>query len=320
MKTLCCALALALLCLTLAPAALAEVTMRELGTILIGDSKRIYQKAPRNVRAKGVSDFVQVAGRDAIRITLRYQDAAHRDDWVRAGRAGTAQRYELAEKKSKWMRAGRVYWQRLSVFIPQGTRVLELAHLTDLKRRTPDGLGHSPVVSISLTNSHLRLRHLIGRPMDCVTGIEPGGGTNGYCNHDTEFVNLAPISAVSGRWVEIVYRTDWQNDASGRFHLWMDGQLKVGLAGISANGGKTIESKFGLYRLWFKTRGRPAPDVTVYFTDVGRAKTCNGLKLANCSRLEADVARLGYFGTGRRWTTREREKDRWLAAGRPILR
>jgi len=304
----------------LATSALADVKIRDVNQILIGDSKRIYQFSPRNVRKRDVSKFVNVDGRDAIGITLRYADKGHKNDWVRAGKVGTAQRYEIAEKKSKWMKAGNVYWQRMSVYIPRGTRVLELAHLTDLKVRSKDDIRHNPVISISLDKSHLRVRHLVGRPMDCVTGLEKGGGTNGYCNHDTEFVRLVPTSKITGRWVELVYRTDWQDGASGRFHMWIDGELKLGLSGVTAHDGKSIESKFGLYRLWFKQRGTPAPDLTVYFTDVGRGKTCDKIALENCEAFEADTQRLGYFGVGNRWTTREREKDKWLASGRPILR
>ncbi len=290
---------------------------RDYNQVLVGDSVGKFQASDRNIRNKAALGFVELdGGAVAARILVRYEDEGHRDDWYWNDKPGVQQRFELAERRSFSMKPGKTYWLRMSVFIPRNVVVSRLDQLvlTDLKpwvgRRLFD-----PVLNIKLGDRYFQVDHLIGRQHECVHGFSEGGAENTVCDSSKEQLFIKPIAEVQDRWVNLVYRFHWANDDTGRFHLWMDDELMMGLAGDSLHGADFVANKFGIYRGFYGSQGEPQPKANIYFAGVGRSETCGGLGLDTCDALEADVERIETPGVIGRNYVNDNSMSEYLAAG-----
>jgi hypothetical protein len=275
---------------------------RNYDQVLTADSVGKYGPSERNIRNPAALGFVDLDdGLAAARILTRYEDEGHPDDWFWNDEPGVQQRFELTEARSFSMRPGRTYWLRMSVFIPADVVVSSRDQLvlSDLKPRIGNAL-FDPVLNIKLGDRYLQVDHLVGRIHECVNGYSEGGRENTHCDSSKEQLFIAPTADVRDRWVNLVYRFHWADDDSGRFHLWMDDTLMIGIAGNSTHGADYVQNKFGIYRGFYGSQGQPQADAGIYFAGIGRSESCEELGLTNCAALEADVERIetpGVLGT-----------------------
>lgn len=294
---------------------------RNVDQILLGDSPGNFVLAERNVGNSGALGFIELdGGYVAARIRVLYEDEGHRDDWFWNDDPGVQQRFELAEERSFSMRPGETWWLRMSVFIPGDVFVANRDQLvlSDLKPRTDRALL-DPLLNIKLGDRYFQIDHLIGRPYTCAHGYSEGGHENTVCDQSKEQAFIAPTGDVRDRWINLVYRFRWADDDSGRFHLWVDDELVMGMAGVSSHGGQIIQNKFGIYRGFYGSQGTPQPPARIYFAGVGRAETCAGIGLQNCAALEADLERIETPGVIGRNYVEDTALTDYLAAGGEVM-
>ncbi|SFT38401.1 Polysaccharide lyase [Pseudovibrio denitrificans] len=286
-----------------------------LSDIFIGGHGSRYEQAERNIKNPRALELVPLAdGSAAARVAVNYEDKGHPDDWLELKQPGMTQRYELTEKRKLFQRPGKTYWHRISIFIPAGTHIKD--HVT-LFGMHPWGktIGLDPVFYLMIAHDWLRFQHTLDESFKCVVGPSWRGGDVSYCDADITIERLKPVYKITGKWITLVSRVYW-GSKQGTYHLWMNNELVLGVKGPT-HPPRTISigNKFGVLRGYYETLGTPSPDLSIYFSKIGRAKDCKSLELLNCAQFEADIKTFGKFTVHSTKKLITREMSKYLKKG-----
>ena len=289
-------LRLAIVILMLFPLLVGETAtaQTEVRAILGGEIKRSFEAAQEvNVRHQDAITQVRVAGVDAVRLRLEYDWAGGDLDWMRLGKPGFAQRLQFREKSSSQMRSGRDYWYTASFFLPKSLRTVRghTLSLMDFKHHIGKN-GSVPTVQFAIANDgNFTVLESLSSAWRCGSYLNVKGGQTAACNRTETIGVLGPQRQYSGRWVHVVTRSRWSNGPDGLFYLWIDGRPVFAATGNTLQGTTNVEFKFGPYRHHMSKD--PGP-VEVYYSNVRRAETCEGLQVVDCSSIGASVPRSGF--------------------------
>ena len=242
----------------------------------------------RNIDRKDILSFVEKAGRNSAKFTVKYSHEGHRLDWKRWGEPGFAQRFQILLKKKHDAKYGEEYWYSLSYFLedrnltPGGGHQLSLFDLKYRKDCSEVGVG----INMSLRNSKFMLDFVTDQPPKKIKG-EAGDGFD-TPHYILEFDESAFKAPLHGRWVDIIMNVKWE-DEKGHFRMWVDNELVVNYdkGPVAVGVGEQFSFKFGPYRNHMP-KDKAWGDVELYYTDIGMAKTCEEL-VSNCKELTSAV-------------------------------
>jgi len=268
-------------------------------SILIGDAAGRYEPNNRNIDSENAFRLVELDGRTAGRISLSLSDGGHPGDWQRNGRPGYGQRVEFSESIAGSQRIGRDYWTHAAIYIPQGTTSRDQLSLLNWKEVIGNGTrGSFHTLAIRRDNGvvSLKFNHVMNEPWRCLDMIDASGQGNSACEGNDVNVILGPIGRFTGRWLEVVTFANWNNDGTGQFHMWIDGRKMMGLVGNTSHDAESILFKFGAYRIGLNEGPSPA-EVTVFYSDVGRASDCESVVQEGCSKYQSERSIMGVSET-----------------------
>ena len=92
----------------------------------------------RNIDRPDILSFVEKAGRNSAKFSVKYSYKGHKLDWKRWGEPGFAQRFQILLKKEHDAKYGEEYWYSLSYFLEDRNLTPGEGHqlsLCDLKYR-----------------------------------------------------------------------------------------------------------------------------------------------------------------------------------------
>ena len=117
----------------------------------------------RNIDRTDILSFVQKAGRNSAKFSVKYSHKGHKLDWERWGEPGFAQRFQILLKKKHDAKYGEENWYSLSYFLedrnltPGGGHQLSLFDLKYRKDCSEVGVG----INMSLRNNKFMLDFII---------------------------------------------------------------------------------------------------------------------------------------------------------------
>ena len=242
----------------------------------------------RNIDRTDILSFVEKAGRNSAKFSVKYSHKGHKLDWERWGEPGFAQRFQILLKKKHDAKYGEEYWYSLSYFLedrnltPGGGHQLSLFDLKYRKDCSEVGVG----INMSLRNSKFMLDFVTDQPPEKIKG-EAGDGFD-TPHYILEFDESAFKAPLYGRWVDIIMNVKWENE-HGHFRMWIDNELVVNYdkGPVAVGIGEQFSFKFGPYRNHMP-KGKAWGDVELHYSDIGMAKTCEEL-IGNCEKLTSAV-------------------------------
>lgn len=243
--------------------------------------------------------FVTKEGREAVNFLMTYDDIGPDSDWKRLGTDGFAQRTQFMFARNRLTQKNSDKWYRLSYFLEgnnhtpnegatEGLHQLSIFDLKLKSRRDSDlGVGFN----------YSSRANEVG--FDFLQDAEGTKDTHG----GVEYLAFPRLqfrldeqqfgTDFNNRWVDIVVNIKWSSQ--GHTRIWVDGQLVTSLA-YGPHGGKETRQygfKFGPYRNYMPY-GRRAPDINIYYSDVGVADSCEKL-LDNCDALKKQITKHEYL-------------------------
>lgn len=252
------------------------------------DAKGLFKSAYSSVDPRKSVSIQEFAGRKAAKIDLRYEWKGGPLDWKRFGKAGYAQRSQFNEKEPHRMLPNKDYWYTISVFIPSDLEEVKApVSLFDFKHVVDDN-GSVPTMQFKLfpegeVPSGLAFETVLKGEWTCGTYRNAEGGKTPVCNRTEQHGYVGKQADVSGRWLEMVAHLRWAKE-DGLVNIWFDGKPVYGVTGDTLKSGKFVQFKFGPYRI--EMQGDPGP-VTLYYSQVARAGTCEALGVEGCDNLYA---------------------------------
>ena len=243
----------------------------------------------RNIDRTDILSFVEKAGRNSAKFSVKYSHKGHKLDWERWGEPGFAQRFQILLKKKHDAKYGEEYWYSLSYFLEDRNLTPGEGHqlsLFDLKYRkdcSEVGVG----INMSLRDSKFMLDFVTDQTPEKIKG-EAGDGFD-TPHYILEFDESAFKAPLHGRWVDIIMNVKWENE-NGHFRMWIDNELVVNYdkGPVAVGIGEQFSFKFGPYRNHMP-KGKAWGDVEIHYSDIGMAKTCEEL-VGNCEELTSAVA------------------------------
>lgn len=280
--------------------------------IMSAEAKGIYVSAYSSVSPKKSVSVQEIAGRKALKIDLRYEWKGGPLDWNRLGTPGYAQRSQFYEHERKRMGPGKDYWYTISVYIPPEMETVKTyLQLFDMKH-VIDENGSVPAMQFVLFPEGMEFQTSLEGKWTCGTYKNAEGGKTPICNRLERFGTIGTQAELSGRWLEMVAHFRWDNE-DGLVNIWFDGKPVYAAKGDTLKGAKFVQFKFGPYRLEMK--GDPGP-VTLYYSHVARAKTCEALEVEGCDGLYAMEVPEGLQNLTRVGGNMFKELDEMRAQGR----
>lgn len=263
---------------------------RGVNSILGGQIVNGVQPNDTNIRKPGTIQQVEIEGRQAIRMVVKFEDEGGALDWNRMGTPGQAQRIQFHERRpGKVMKLGGEYWYRVSFYLERfPSTSSQIVSLFDLKPvyRAPSGRTHpaSPIFGSEVKRGSFQIFDSIGSKYQCGEYENANGSYNMACDRVINNAVLGGQSSFSGRWVDVVFHVRWANDETGIFRYWVDGRNRFSYQGNTARGANTFEFKFGPYRHHMVGA---QPPLAVSFSSIVRASSCEQLGISECSQLAA---------------------------------
>ena len=267
--------------------------MQQLATVMHnGLEKKMVLHMNNAIDAKELK-FVNKDGRNAILIELTYEDEGAQSDWRRFGKPGFAQRVQIKLSDLFAIQKGEERWYKLSYYL-EGDNITpnegngNAAHqlsLFDLKIQSRPYNDIGVGFGYAMRNNQFSFDFIQDTP----------GKKVRYAGHNVyefprNFFYLDPTSSGNtyhDRWVDVVLNIKWSEDGFTR--VWADNELVIN-AHSAPLGGKPTKQysfKFGPYRNDMPPNRR-APDVRVYYADIGLEETCDKL-LPNCDDLMSQI-------------------------------
>ena len=101
--------------------------------------------------------------------------------------------------------------------------------------------------------------------------------TSGYTNN---YILLIPRSELKGKWHQIEVNVGWSRNSDGFFKVWVNGEQKANYTGRTITANEAI-FRYGIYRSfisrYISRYGNPVPTQIVYYSNIRRASTRDGL-------------------------------------------
>lgn len=178
-------------------------------------------------------------------------------------RSGSRERSEIATDKNY---QNSEYWYGWSIFVPKDHINIWPVNLTLGQFYNIDGSIDSATCSSFMFQNSAGLGALRGgltidRQYRCTT---------------QEYVNILTDEELIGRWNKIEVHAKWSSSDDGIFEVYANEKLKYSFKGRTTEG-SGVFLKYGIYRSWIKRYLGPVPTQIVYYSNVKRAKTREGL-------------------------------------------
>ncbi len=264
---------------------------KNLKTIMDSKTANLMDWVDRNVKKDDTLVFDKFHGRDAVKITLSYDDKGHPKDWGRDMGFGKAQRIQIQEKQwKKEMLDGKEYWYKVSMFIP--SNIGSPNHTTsffDLKPRYNGSQG-APAFAFNITQGRMSLQVDNGEWLCWMRNYE-NASSNKECSFENNFsVEFENDKRFRDKWLDVVMQI---NMVKGKeiFRIWINEELLISYAGDINPLNEELGFKWGLYRNGIQ---KEIHDETAYYSDIQRASSCSKLKV-NCEKFLNDFSGLGAF-------------------------
>lgn len=297
-----------------------QLPNQNISQIIVSKDKGAYKFVERNVSKRKAFAMVQHDGRPAARIKLSTEMGGARDDWYRDGISGYGQRFEYGERKERAQKFNSEIWTTVKFWLPKDTVSKEQATILDFKE-IRNGQTFGPLLNLAIRDdgdgSILKIKHQF-EGNDCIIGRD-GAGENSFCDKIDLNLTIGPIKNFTGRWVSFVSRAIWSNDENGAYDAWIDGRKVMGYRGNTSFGADRVAFKFGLYRIGLNKIVDPK-DITIYFSNVGTAGTCEELVVQNCAALSKTINTLGYPNAPRIFRYKVNQKTEFLESGGTVLK
>jgi len=238
--------------------------------------------------------FVRKDNRDAILIDLTYEDEGGKSDWRRFGEPGFAQRVQIKLSDLFAVKKGEERWYKLSYYL-EGDNL------------TPNEGNNNTAHQLSLFDLKIQAHSYkdIGVGFNYAKRSEQNFSFDFIQDTEGEQTLYAGLiqyefpryffylnSAASSkpyhdRWVDVVLNIKWSDN--GYTRVWLDNELIINAAWAPLGGKPTKQYsfKFGPYRNHMPPNRR-APDIRVYYADVGLEESCEAL-LPNCENLKKQI-------------------------------
>jgi len=293
---------------------------KDISSIMVGDAKSGYKFDERNVSHNEAFKMIEHQGLYSANFKLGMNMKGVKDDWVRNGVTGYAQRFEYGEQKQYTQKFDKEIWTRIVFWLPEDTVSKDQTTLFDLKEiRNNQQFG--PLLNLAIRDegkgSILKIKHNFDKN-DCVIGKD-GDGENSFCDKIDVNIIIGPIKKFTNRWVNFVSRAIWSNQDKGAYDAWIDDKKIIRYRGKTSFGADTISFKFGLYRIGLNKTKNPK-DIEIYFTKVGTAGKCNELELTNCDYFKKNLQLDGYPNVQRVFRIDVNEKKEFLYSGGKVIK
>ena len=254
---------------------------KNLKTIMDSKTANLMDWVDRNVKKDDTLVFDKFHGRDAVKITLSYDDKGHPKDWGRDMGFGKAQRIQIQEKQwKKEMLDGKEYWYKVSMFIP--SNIGSPNHTTsfyDLKPRYNGSQG-APAFSFNITNGRLSLQVDNGEWLCWMRNYE-NASSNKECSFENNFSvagDINPLNEELGfKWG--LYRNGIKKEIQDETAYYSDIQRASSCSKLKVNCEKFLNDFSGLGAFTAKKivlaklkviNGKPERN----WTTICRGKTC----------------------------------------------
>lgn len=193
------------------------------------------------------------------RFEVRPGDCSANEGWSDC--ANDRERSELSEA-TKSTGAGQEWWYGWSLYVP-------------------DGYVNVYPAKVALGQFHQDKSHPVWMFQNSDGGYHLDDQVVGSTRR---YYELVSESELRGKWHRIEVHARWSRGQDGFFRVWVDGKHKVDVAGPTMSA-RAVYFKYGLYRSFLsrykQAKGVDAvPAQTVYYANVRRAKTREGLAAA----------------------------------------
>ena len=244
-----------------------------------------------SIKNKERIEFGEFFGRDAVRMTVNYDDGGHPGDWKRISDTKPhAQRIQIAEREhTHEMLDGKEYWYKFSMFVPKetGSRYHTVS-LWDLKARKNGGQN-----SISFAMNIVKGRFMIFSETGDLVCYN--ANLEKQCAMNQAYTAEYHKNPVTNRWVDLVMQIRL-NKGDELFRLWVDDNLIFSTTNDLSPWNDSLGFKFGPYRHHMEPNpGRPDDD-TVYYADMNRGSSCAEVD-DECSKKINDYSGNAVFGS-----------------------
>lgn len=262
-----------------------------LKTIMPAKLAGSMQFSMRSIKNKERIEFDEFHGRDAVKMTVNYDDGGHPGDWRRMSDSKPhAQRIQIQEReRTHEMMDGKEYWYKMSVFIPEGTGSrYHTVSLWDLKPRR-NGAQDGPSFTMSITEGRFMLFSESGKYVCFRANLQE------MCAFQDTYAAQFGKHNLTNRWVDLVMQIKLVKGEE-LFRLWADDRLVFSHVTDLSPWNDRLGFKFGPYRHHMEPNpGRPDDD-TIYYADINRSNSCEGVD-DNCDTKMNDYSGDAVFGS-----------------------
>lgn len=262
--------------------------------ILVGDQIETYFPHGRNVPGAPLR-IVQHAGRNALNVKLRISDGGGVGDWDRDGQPGSAQRIEFGPDANRFAQEYDTgYWMRVSVYIPEDFEVDNRLTLSDFKSKDGSALSYLHTLQFQRWGNEVVLAldtYADAHDLKCFDILDLAGNQGAECqgSHTVYLLAGSTVPLPLGQWMDVVMFSKLGNP-DGEFHIWLNGEKKLGIKGNTSHWFKQVSWKAGFYRNGMQEPGnkQPTQDLNAYISHIGASKDCKKLEIPGplCSTME----------------------------------
>lgn len=240
-----------------------------LKSIMPGKLAGSMQFSERSVSNKQRIEFGEFYGRNAVKMTVNYDDGGHPGDWKRMSDSKPhAQRIQIQEReRTHEMKDGNEYWYKLSMFVPEeaGNRYHTVS-LWDLKPRK-NGAQNAPSFTMSITKGRFMIFSDTGKHVCFQANLQK------MCQMENTYTAEFRKQDVTNRWVDFVMQIKLVKGKE-LFRLWADDKLIFSTTSDLSPWNDRLGFKFGPYRHHMEPNPSRPDDDTIYYADINRGNSC----------------------------------------------
>lgn len=262
-----------------------------LKSIMPGKLAGSMQFSERSIKNKQRIEFGKFYGRNAVKMTVNYDDGGHPGDWKRMSNSKPhAQRVQIQEReRTHEMKDGKEYWYKLSMFVPEeaGSRYHTVS-LWDLKPRK-NGAQNAPSFTMSITKGRFMIFSDTGKHVCFQANLQK------MCQMENTYTAEFRKQDITNRWVDFVMQIKLVKGEE-LFRLWANDKLIFSTTSDLSPWNDRLGFKFGPYRHHMEPNpGRPDDD-TIYYADINRGNSCKDVD-DNCDTKINDYSGNAVFGS-----------------------
>lgn len=268
------------------------INRKNLSVIMDKKTVPLFVASDRNIGRRDAFEIVEFEGYTAAKMSIKWEDKGHVDDWGRFGAMGHAQRLQVGERPFKSeMKDGNEYWYKFSIYMPESTGSY---HHTispfDLKDRRGKK-QRDPALTMSITNNLLNFQ-LKTTGEECRQVRNSNGKLKSFCERPALIINMKNQRDFYDKWLDFVFQINLEPN-KGFFRFWINEELVGVYEGDLTPQGKYLGFKFGPYRHHIKS---PPQDEVLYYSNIARASNCSDLGVVGCDAMINDQMESGFFG------------------------